>query len=64
MPPLINNAVFVGKKDLERLQLADLNQADYFLTGYRWHPQPYGFTNEVYNVTVDNMKILSVFKLR
>lgn len=63
-PPLINNAVFVGKKDLRRLHLADLAEADYFLTNYRWHPQPYGFAKEVYNVTVDNMKIMSVFKLR
>lgn len=64
VPPLINNAVFVGEKDLGRLHLADLAEADYFLTSYRWHPQPYGFANEVYNVTVDNMKIMSVFKLR
>jgi len=62
--PLINNAVFLEKKDAGRVYLADLKQADYFLTNYRWHPQPYAYAHEVYSVTVDNIKILSVFKLR
>lgn len=62
--PLVNNVIFVGEKDSGRLYLADLSQADYFLTSYRWHPQPYAFADEVYNVTVDNMKIMSIFKLR
>ena len=62
--PMKNNAVFLEKGDLERLRHANINQANYFLTNYRWHPLPYELTNEVYSITVDNQKILSVFKLR
>jgi len=62
--PMINNSVFLDKQDIGRLRLADIHQADYFLTNYRWHPQPYQSANEVYSVSVDNLKIMSVFKLR
>ena len=62
--PMINNAVFLEKQDIRRLRGADIHQADYFLTNYRWHPQPYKLTNEVYSISVDNQKIMSVFKLR
>jgi hypothetical protein len=62
--PMVNNTIFLEKQDITRLRHADINQADYFLTNYRWHPQPYPLANEVYTVSVDNIKILSVFKLR
>ncbi|MCX5822791.1 MAG: glycosyltransferase family 39 protein [Deltaproteobacteria bacterium] len=62
--PSINNAIFLEKGDIERLRHANIHQANYFLTNYRWHPQPYKLTNEVYSIIVDNQKILSVFKLR
>jgi hypothetical protein len=62
--PMKNNAVFLEKQDITRLRHANINQANYFLTNYRWHPQPYQLTNEVYSITVDNQKILSIFKLR
>jgi hypothetical protein len=61
--PMINNSVFLDKQDIGRLRLADIRQADYFLTNYRWHPQPYQLANEVYSVSVDNLTIMSVFKL-
>jgi hypothetical protein len=62
--PMINNSIFLEKQDIRRLKLADIHQADYFLTNYRWHPQPYKLANEVYSISVDNQKIMSVFKLR
>ena len=62
--PMINNAIFLDNGDLKRLRHANIQQADYFLTNYRWHPEPYQFPNEVYSISVDNQKILSVFKLR
>jgi hypothetical protein len=61
---MINNSVFLEKKDRGRMRLAKINQADYFLTTYRWHPHPYEFRNEVYSIVVDKKKIMSVFKLR
>jgi hypothetical protein len=62
--PMVNNSIFLDKRDIKRLRHANIDQANYFLTNYRWHPQPYPFTNEVFSITVDNQKILSVFKLR
>jgi hypothetical protein len=62
--PLINNAIFLEKEDIGRLKLTDIQNADYFITNYRWHPQPYPPANEIYSVSVDNLKILSIFKLR
>lgn len=63
-PPLINNAIFLEKSDLKRLRLANVSNADYFLTNYRWHPQAYELNNEVFTIIVDDQKIMSVFKLR
>jgi hypothetical protein len=63
-PPLVNNAIFLEKSDVKRLRLVNINEADYFLTNYRWHPQEYDFNNEVFTIIVDNQKIMSVFKLR
>jgi hypothetical protein len=62
--PMMNNSIFLKEQDIRRLKLADIHQADYFLTNYRWHPQPYQLANEVYTVSVDNLKIMSVFRLR
>jgi hypothetical protein len=64
LAPMINNSIFLDKRDIRRLKLANIHQADYFLTNYRWDPQPYQLANEVYTVSVDNFKIMSVFKLR
>ncbi len=63
-PPLRNNTVLLDRHDISRLQMTSVPQADYFLTNYRWHPEPYPFDNEVYAIAVDKCKILSVFKLR
>jgi len=63
-PTLLNNSIFIGQADRQRFRLSNPQQADYFLTNYRWHPEPYGLTKEVYSISVDNQKILSVFKLR
>lgn len=63
-PPLINNAVFLERRDINRLRLSSIYQADYFLTNYRWHPEKYNINNEVFTIVVDNQKIMSVFRLR
>lgn len=64
IPPLLNNAVFLKKHDLDRLRLTDAAHADYYLTNYRWHPKPYPLNDEIFSISVDNLKIFSVFKLR
>lgn len=62
-PPLVYNTMWLEKQDFKRLRLSGIQQADYFLTNYRWHPEAYDLNNEVFTVTVENQKILSVFKL-
>jgi len=64
LPPLLNNAIFLDQQDINRLRIAHIHDADYFITNYRWHPEPYPLDNEVYSISVDNLKILSIFKLR
>lgn len=61
-----NNAYIFADKDRQRLQYlppGKAHQATYFLSTYRWHPQPYPY-REIYSITVDGMKILSVFKIK
>ncbi len=62
--PMFNNSIYLDKKDIRRLRHADIHQADYFITNYRWHPQSYPLNNEVFAITVDKVKIISVYKLR
>lgn len=38
--------------------------ADYFITNYRWHPEPYPYQTEIYQVRADGRRIHSVFQLR
>ncbi len=42
--------------------VSDLKNAEYFIGNYYLHPAPYPYTNEIYEVIVDNAKILSVFR--
>lgn len=65
LPPIcMNNAIFLKKEDITRLQMGPVNQSDYFLTNYRWHPEAYPLNQEIFTIVVDNQKIMSVFKMR
>lgn len=49
----------------DRLRFVDQpDSADYFVTNYRWHPDPYPYDFEVYQLRVDGRRIHSVFRLR
>ena len=49
----------------KRLVIVDsLDAADYFITNYRWHPEPYPYPNEVYQIRADGRRVHSVFRLR
>ena len=51
--------------DRQRLEFTkSVAEADYFISNYRWHPGPYAFPHEVHRVMVNNLRILSVFKLK
>jgi hypothetical protein len=48
-----------------RLQFVDnAAEADYYITNYRGHAYGYEYPNEVFQVRANNMRILSVFRLR
>jgi hypothetical protein len=57
------NVAMLPRVDRNRVELvASDADADYVMTNYRFHPQDYGYTNEVYSVRVGNASIASVFK--
>jgi hypothetical protein len=60
----MNNAIFLKENDIRRLRSVEINEADYFLTNYRYHPEEYPLNQEVFKIIVDNQKIMSVFKMR
>jgi len=48
-----------------RLQYVETpEEADYFLTNYRYHPESYEYENEVQSIMVGNVSILSIFKIQ
>ena len=57
------NVAMLPRADRNRVDLvASDADADYVVTTYRFHPQDYAYTNEVYSVRVGNASIASVFK--
>jgi hypothetical protein len=57
------NVAMLPRVDRNRVELvASDAEADYVMTNYRFHPQDYGYTNEVYSVRVGNASIASVFR--
>lgn len=62
-----SNSLMLNEADKNRLvYLSDdkIENADYFITNYRWHPSPYPYENEIFTITLDSAKIISVFKLK
>ncbi len=58
------NLSLLPPDDRQRLTFTEsAQQADYFITNYRWHPGPYPYRHEVYRIRIGAARILSVFKL-
>ena len=58
------NAMLFSQTDRERLiYVSEPEQADYFLTNYRWHPADYDYSNEVFKIMIEGEKVFSVFKM-
>ncbi|MEP6729462.1 MAG: glycosyltransferase family 39 protein [bacterium] len=63
--PAAVNSVMLSPSDRARVRFVPMSQpADYFITNYRFHPQPYPYAPEVFGVRVGNASIASVFLLR
>jgi hypothetical protein len=47
-----------------RIKFVSTQEAEYFITEYRWHREPYPYWEDIYRVKVNGLRILSVFRLR
>lgn len=58
------NQYMLPPEQRKRLVYVDkMEDADYFLTEYRWHPKDYPLKEEALQIKVDDIKIFSVFRL-
>lgn len=58
------NAKILEPKERERLRYVSLEDATYFLSDFRYHPQAHAFGLEVYSINVNGAQIIAVYKLR
>ena len=59
-----NNLLCFSDEEQARIVIKEKPEmADYFITNYRYHPENYKYTNEVFKVERDENHILSVFKM-
>jgi len=61
-PYIQNNLNILPDRDKERLREVPLEEATYFLTNYRGHPQEYPYP-EYYSIKIGDAKIMGVYKL-
>ena len=62
--PGIVNSVMLDAADQARLRYVQgPREADYFITNYRFHPEPYPYRDEVFAVRVGNASVASVFRI-
>jgi len=62
--PGLFNALILPRKDACRLIYVEKPEdAEYFLTNYRWHPEDYPYKDERYSIKIGNAKIMSVYKI-
>ncbi|TGD78578.1 ArnT family glycosyltransferase [Hymenobacter wooponensis] len=62
---LHNAQLLLPPAERARLRMVSPEQATYFLTTYRWHPEGYPkYGRPVYERQVDGVTILSIFRLR
>jgi hypothetical protein len=63
--PVVMTRLMLPDGQRERIKIVDsLEAADYFITNYRWHPEPYPYPNEIHQVWADSRRVHSVFLLR
>ncbi|RTQ47527.1 hypothetical protein EJV47_19100 [Hymenobacter gummosus] len=62
--PIYNNLQILPPAQRQRLQQRYRGQAEYFISNYRWHPETYADSvgREVYQLRVNGLKVLSVFR--
>jgi len=62
--PGMVNSFLIDERDRRRIRFTGREEAtDYLITNYRAHPQPYPYTDEVFQVRVGNAAAASVFRM-
>jgi len=64
--PGINNLLILKPEERNRIRYVNSeDQADYFITNYRWHPWDYPYPKEkkIFSITIQNSEICSAWKL-
>jgi hypothetical protein len=60
------NSCILKLEDRKRILYVESDdQADYFITNYRWHPRDYPYPKEkkIFSITIQNSEICSAWKL-
>lgn len=64
--PGIFNKYILPIAERNRINIVPEQEATYFITNYRWHPQDYDFpeSQKVFSITVQKNTITQVYKIR
>ena len=58
------NTYMLVASEMDRFIIDDnVEDSEYFISDYRWHPDEFDYPNEIFNVMVGNAKIMVVYKL-
>ncbi|MBU0528677.1 glycosyltransferase family 39 protein, partial [bacterium] len=60
------NVQFLPPRDRTRINIVPMDQATYFITNYRWHPQDYEDIekSEFYSIHIEHNTISKIYKLK
>jgi dolichyl-phosphate-mannose-protein mannosyltransferase len=60
------NAMILKPEDKNRFEFyspENIDESDYFITNFRWHPNDYSYQNKVYSEKIGNTEILAIYRL-
>lgn len=63
-PPSLYVEYMLPQETAARLSFVEPDEADYFLTNYRWHPDDFPYPEKYYSVNVDDMEIMTVYRIQ
>ncbi len=61
--PLSYNLMILPEKDRQRIKMVNSQDADYFLTNFRGHPNDFNFSKKAHSFTVLNSTIFSIYPI-
>src|SRR5690606_16459040 len=62
---VVKHAALLPREQRVRIQeVSSVEEADYFITNFRWHPNDYSYGQIFYEEKVSNSTIMRVYKLK